>query len=198
MLDAEPAKLTKTGKVTITDGQIAIEGFNASNATCRDVVALAALWAIGELQRELMLTLEKPGGSRKMWLAGNYSDDMLPPVREGLGEDEMPWDRIDALTKQRDELRARIPDVPKRERECKTLEDWRCRAMYFESEWSGCSHGFNKRVGELLAKLAALKQAAQAVIDRWHTPLWKDVPATAEYIQKLETAVAKTKGEPNG
>lgn len=39
-----------------------------------------------------------------LWLAGNYTDDMLPPVREGLGEDEMPWDRIDALTKQRDEL----------------------------------------------------------------------------------------------
>lgn len=39
-----------------------------------------------------------------MWLAGNYSDDQLPPVREGLGEDEMPWDRIDALMKQCDEL----------------------------------------------------------------------------------------------
>lgn len=39
-----------------------------------------------------------------MWLAGNYRDEQLPPVREGLGEDEMPWDRIDSLTKQRDEL----------------------------------------------------------------------------------------------
>ena len=35
-----------------------------------------------------------------MWLAGNYRDDMLPPVRDGLGEDEMPWDRIDSLTQQ--------------------------------------------------------------------------------------------------
>jgi hypothetical protein len=60
--------LTKIGKVTITDGAITVEGFNASNATCRDVVALAALWAIGELQRELMQTLEKPGGSGKMGL----------------------------------------------------------------------------------------------------------------------------------
>lgn len=33
----------------------------------------------------------------ELWLAGNYSDDLLPPVRHGLGEDEMPWDRIDSL-----------------------------------------------------------------------------------------------------
>lgn len=33
-----------------------------------------------------------------MWLAGNYSDDQVPPARNGLGEDEMPWDRIDRLT----------------------------------------------------------------------------------------------------
>ncbi len=51
------------------------------------------------------------------WLAGNYSDDMLPPVRHGLGEDEMPWDRIDSLAQQRDalaialaELRERVQD----------------------------------------------------------------------------------------
>ena len=42
-----------------------------------------------------------------MWLGGNYSDEQLPPVRNELGEDEMPWDRIDALTKQRDELQAK-------------------------------------------------------------------------------------------
>jgi hypothetical protein len=43
-----------------------------------------------------------------MWLAGNYSDEQLPPVREGLGEDEMPWDRIDALTTQTGELLAAL------------------------------------------------------------------------------------------
>ena len=40
-----------------------------------------------------------------MWLAGNYRDDMLPPVRDGLGEDEAPWDRIDSLTQQLDAAR---------------------------------------------------------------------------------------------
>ena len=35
----------------------------------------------------------------------------------------------------------------------------------------------------------ALRAAAQAVIDRWETPLWKDVPATAEYIAALRDAL---------
>ena len=37
---------------------------------------------------------------------------------------------------------------------------------------------------------ADLRTAAQAVIDRWDTPLWKDVPATAEYIGRLRAALA--------
>lgn len=35
-----------------------------------------------------------------MWLAGNYTDDQLPPARNELEIDEMPWDRIDKLTGQ--------------------------------------------------------------------------------------------------
>lgn len=35
-----------------------------------------------------------------------------------------------------------------------------------------------------------LRAAAQAVVDRWDTPLWKDVPATAEYIGRLRAALA--------
>ena len=37
---------------------------------------------------------------------------------------------------------------------------------------------------------ADLRTAAQAVIDRWDTPIWKDVPATAEYIGRLRAALA--------
>ena len=37
---------------------------------------------------------------------------------------------------------------------------------------------------------ADLRTAAQAVVDRWDTPLWKDVPATAEYIGRLRAALA--------
>ena len=35
-----------------------------------------------------------------------------------------------------------------------------------------------------------LRAAAQAVVERWDTPLWKDVPATAEYIGRLRAALA--------
>jgi hypothetical protein len=38
-----------------------------------------------------------------------------------------------------------------------------------------------------------LIEAAEALIQRWHTPLWKDVPATGEFIYKLEQAVKESK-----
>lgn len=65
MLDAESARITKTGTVTIGPGRcckIVVEDFESDNATCREVSVLAMLWAIGELQRELMATLESPDG----------------------------------------------------------------------------------------------------------------------------------------
>ena len=57
-------------------------------------------------------------------------------------------------------LRAMLPDIPKRERECKTLEDWRSRALYFESEYAACSHGFNCYASK---QSAALKLAREAL-----------------------------------
>lgn len=63
MLDGDEAKLTRIGSVMISDGRrIEVIGFSAKGAGCRDVAALGALWAIGELQRELMKTMRKPGG----------------------------------------------------------------------------------------------------------------------------------------
>ena len=67
MLDAEPARLTKFGTVTVLPSkqgpvQISVEGFEGEGCSCRDVSALACVWAIGELQRELMQTLQRPGG----------------------------------------------------------------------------------------------------------------------------------------
>lgn len=35
-----------------------------------------------------------------------------------------------------------------------------------------------------------LIDAAKAVVERWDTPLWKDVPHTAEYIHRLRNALA--------
>ncbi len=63
MLDQDPVKLTQFGTVTITEGRVLVAGFEGDNATCRDIAALAAVWAIGKLQQELMLTMERPGAS---------------------------------------------------------------------------------------------------------------------------------------
>jgi hypothetical protein len=38
--------------------------------------------------------------------------------------------------------------------------------------------------------LNAVYAAARAVFDRWDTPLWKDVPATAKYINRLRDALS--------
>ena len=35
--------------------------------------------------------------------------------------------------------------------------------------------------------------AAEAVVERWDTPLWKDAPATAGYINALRAAVEARK-----
>lgn len=42
-----------------------------------------------------------------------------------------------------------------------------------------------------IAALPDLLAAAIALIERWDTPLWKDVPATAIYINNLRGVVAK-------
>lgn len=62
MLDANSAKLTKVGAVTVSAAGISVADFDAAGATCRDLAVLAVIWAIGELQRELLATIERPGG----------------------------------------------------------------------------------------------------------------------------------------
>lgn len=43
----------------------------------------------------------------------------------------------------------------------------------------------------LIAAAPDLFSAAKAVVARWDTPLWKDAPATAEYINQLRAAIRK-------
>lgn len=64
MLDAAPARLTDTGTVTIGVDGISIDGFTAENGTCRDVAALALVWALQQLSQELQAVMERPGGGR--------------------------------------------------------------------------------------------------------------------------------------
>jgi hypothetical protein len=64
MNNESPMCLTDFGKVTISDKGISIEGFEADNASCREAAIMVCCWAIGELQREMLLMIESPlGGS---------------------------------------------------------------------------------------------------------------------------------------
>lgn len=57
-------KLKQVGKVTIDGhGKIYVDGFEADDCMCREVAALALLWAIGELQAELHAIIAIPGGT---------------------------------------------------------------------------------------------------------------------------------------
>lgn len=49
------------------------------------------------------------------------------------------------------------------------------------------------QIAERDARIAKLEAAARALIERWDTPLWKDVPATGNYI----TALRKVLGDGN-
>ncbi|MFJ4397443.1 hypothetical protein [Pseudomonas sp. NPDC089396] len=57
-------KIRKFGRVSITKEGISVEGFDVKGAMCRDVAVMAAAWAIGELQREMLKTIAKPGGGK--------------------------------------------------------------------------------------------------------------------------------------
>ena len=41
-----------------------------------------------------------------------------------------------------------------------------------------------------------LRKAAQALVDRWDTPLWKDAPHTGQYIDALRAALAQPELDP--
>lgn len=51
-----------------------------------------------------------------------------------------------------------------------------------------------KTSGEGNARLLDLLPAAEAVIDRWDTPAWKDVPHTGGFIARLRAAVLAVRG----
>lgn len=63
-----------------------------------------------------------------------------------------------------------------------------------DAEWP--RHGPHRAV-QLVESSAIdeLRSAAQALVDRWDTPNWKDAPHTGEYIARLRKALASCGGE---
>jgi hypothetical protein len=66
MRNINPMQINQTGTITIADGRIDIEGFEFSNASCREGAIMACAWAIGELQREMLKDIQAPGGSNSI------------------------------------------------------------------------------------------------------------------------------------
>ena len=52
-----------------------------------------------------------------------------------------------------------------------------------------------KKLYEVTEQRDELLEALEAIIERWDTPLWKDVPHTGNYINAARIVVAKVKGE---
>jgi len=47
----------------------------------------------------------------------------------------------------------------------------------------------------LIAAAPELLEAAEGIVSRWDSPLWKDQPHTGIFIDRLRAAIAKAKGE---
>ena len=54
-------KIEKVGTVTISENKIYISDFEVKGATCREVAIHAMLWAIGELQKDVVESISAPG-----------------------------------------------------------------------------------------------------------------------------------------
>jgi len=72
-------KLKKAGTILIHNGMIHVDGFEADDCMCREVAALAVLWAIGKMQQELVAMIANPG-------EGNIGMDLPPNVHKALTE----------------------------------------------------------------------------------------------------------------
>ena len=57
-----------------------------------------------------------------------------------------------------------------------------------------CQMPIHGQLSEVARELIALRMAARAVIARWDSPLWKDLPATAGYIEDLRRVISAACG----
>lgn len=122
----------------------------------------------------------------------------------------MARDRIMALAQERDRLRAELAEVTERAAAAETQiqdviekygdpEDEQTLDQVVQWFVNSSNEGWNSAGDELAkrleaekraeAALAELQQAAQAVVDRWDSPSWKDQPHTAEFINRLRHAI---------
>jgi hypothetical protein len=97
------------------------------------------------------------------------------------------------LREQREEARDEIKKLKREVINWKTAHDIaieQCDSLLEEREqWR-----MSSVCRELVEQRDRLAEVAQAVWDRWETPLWKDHPPTALVMNKLRDALAAVKG----
>ncbi len=71
------------------------------------------------------------------------------------------------------------------------IDDLRAENSRLKKDLEISTLGASQTLLDLCKENERLRTAAQAVIDRWDTPHWKDVPATAEYIGRLRAALGE-------
>jgi len=78
-----------------------------------------------------------------------------------------------------------------RDRAQSKIENQAERIKYLEG---ATNHATGTPLSKMREQRDRLAEAAQAVWDRWETPLWKDHPPTALVMNKLRDALAAVKG----
>lgn len=64
-----------------------------------------------------------------------------------------------------------------------------------DGRYLSVSGAIDEHDARLIAAAPDLLEAAEAIVARWDSPLWKDQPHTGTFIDQLRAAIAKAKGE---
>jgi hypothetical protein len=101
------------------------------------------------------------------------------PIRDALGDSRSYFPGTGCQCAARSESECGCPGVDWTPRELREL-----RSKY------AMHHAEAERLTELV-------HAARALVNRWDTPLWKDAPATAEYINRLRALLPENEKSPS-
>ncbi len=95
----------------------------------------------------------------EMWSAGNYSDDMLPPVRQGLiEEDSMPVEIIERLKAERDHWKANHDNQVERARILIERPDLPVERVEAYKQWTMLKQDYDLVWNELEQRRAMVKE----------------------------------------
>ena len=109
------------------------------------------------------------------------------------------WDYASSLQRENVQLKREVEGwktahdiaIEQRDRAHAKIENQAERIKYLEG---ATNHATGTPLSKMREQLDRLAEVAQAVWDRWETPLWKDHPPTALVMNKLRDALAAVKG----